>query len=198
MGWSIDNAFCKGCGCELTIRYRGFFCDSSCRRVYQRRSISNAKKLKEQGSGGVEQSSFGSWAKKASKRGIPWALEFHDFMNLWQKPCWYCGSDIQTVGIDRKDSSIGYRVGNCVPCCGTCNLAKMTLSVSEFVGLCVRVSRHWPGDYADGQLSPESSMDAAVRRDTKAAIPKKKRKKKKPVSVFVEKLPSGGIQMTLF
>jgi hypothetical protein len=36
-------------------------------------------------------------------------------------------------GIDRVDNSKGYIPGNCVACCGTCNLAKRELTVDEFL-----------------------------------------------------------------
>ena len=62
------------------------------------------------------------------------------------KKCFYCGNDPQTIitqkstginyiynGIDRKNSSIGYRTENCVTCCKTCNFFKMKLSVDNFL-----------------------------------------------------------------
>lgn len=36
-------------------------------------------------------------------------------------------------GIDRVDSSIGYRIDNCVPCCRPCNVAKMNRTAAEFL-----------------------------------------------------------------
>lgn len=35
-------------------------------------------------------------------------------------------------GIDRVDSSKGYTLDNCVPCCSKCNYAKHEMSVEEF------------------------------------------------------------------
>lgn len=35
-------------------------------------------------------------------------------------------------GVDRVDSSKGYEVGNCVPCCHVCNVMKASLSVEDF------------------------------------------------------------------
>jgi hypothetical protein len=36
-------------------------------------------------------------------------------------------------GIDRKDSSIGYILSNCLPCCSFCNMAKRSTNYDLFV-----------------------------------------------------------------
>src|SRR5258708_3678515 len=36
-------------------------------------------------------------------------------------------------GIDRLDSSKGYTIDNCVPCCKNCNTAKLRMSKIEFL-----------------------------------------------------------------
>ena len=36
-------------------------------------------------------------------------------------------------GIDRKDNSIGYEPGNCVPCCKRCNTIKMDIEYEEWL-----------------------------------------------------------------
>ena len=40
---------------------------------------------------------------------------------------------------DRVDSSLGYTVSNCVPCCKYCNQAKNDRSVSEFLAHARRI-----------------------------------------------------------
>lgn len=81
-------------------------------------------------------------------------LTFEEFQQLCIRPCYYCmalpetraaGTKkyypvIQSSGIDRLDSSVGYIPSNCVPCCTRCNLAKGTLSCSDFIQMCSRVS----------------------------------------------------------
>jgi hypothetical protein len=42
-------------------------------------------------------------------------------------------SEFQYNGIDRVDSSKGYYIDNCVPCCGICNTCKMDLTLDEFI-----------------------------------------------------------------
>ena len=53
-------------------------------------------------------------------------ITFEDFERFQSQKCHYCESDLPETGrgIDRKDSSIGYTVENCVPCCWTCNNTK--------------------------------------------------------------------------
>jgi len=38
------------------------------------------------------------------------------------------------IGIDRKDSSVGYTEKNCVPCCKKCNWMKRDLSITDWLG----------------------------------------------------------------
>ena len=69
----------------------------------------------------------------AKKRGLPFKLTIQQFAEFWQKPCSYCGSEIETVGIDRVDSSLGYVEGNLVSCCWICNQSKNDLQMSEWI-----------------------------------------------------------------
>jgi hypothetical protein len=72
-------------------------------------------------------------------------LTYEQVLALTSQECFYCGCPpSHTVsqkkyngsytynGIDRVDSSKGYLVGNTVPCCRTCNLAKNNLTQEEF------------------------------------------------------------------
>ncbi len=43
-------------------------------------------------------------------------------------------------GIDRLDSSKGYTLENCVPCCEEINVMKMALTKDRFVQLCTMVA----------------------------------------------------------
>lgn len=76
---------------------------------------------------------FLQYRSNAKKRNIDFDLTIEEFSKFWQKPCFYCGSDIDTIGIDRVDSDLGYVEGNMVPCCFTCNQSKNDLSLSEWV-----------------------------------------------------------------
>jgi hypothetical protein len=83
----------------------------------------------------------------AKKRGLNFELTFEEFMGFWQVPCYYCGASIETVGIDRLDSAVGYVLNNAVSCCSACNTAKSDYSVQEFIARCkavVDIATDWP------------------------------------------------------
>lgn len=90
------------------------------------------------------------YKRSAGKREIDWYLTFPQFMEMAKRNCAYCdavpreyksrlkrgrGAEVITLmnGIDRIDSSVGYIDHNCVPCCSTCNMMKMTLTGIEFI-----------------------------------------------------------------
>ena len=76
----------------------------------------------------------------AKDRGFIWDLTFEQFKTFWQKPCYYCGSEIKTIGLDRIDNSKGYKIDNVVSCCMICNLMKRGLSKDIFVDYCKKIS----------------------------------------------------------
>jgi hypothetical protein len=95
------------------------------------------------------QSSFNrllsSYKQSALKRGIDFDLSIDEFLNLINGSCHYCGKSpmikilaprlngyILCNGVDRLDSSLGYKLDNCVPCCKRCNQGKNNMSLTEF------------------------------------------------------------------
>ena len=70
---------------------------------------------------------YSTYKYVAKKRGYDFLLSLEDFKTFWNKPCFYCGTDIDGVGIDRVDNNIGYETSNCVACCSICNQIKMDL-----------------------------------------------------------------------
>lgn len=76
---------------------------------------------------------FHSYKKGAENRGLSFDLTEKEFLQFWKKPCYYCGSNIETIGLDRLDSNIGYKISNIVPCCEICNKMKLILNYEEFL-----------------------------------------------------------------
>lgn len=74
-----------------------------------------------------------SYKRAAKARDIEWLLSEEEFKSFWGLPCSYCGSEINTIGIDRIDNDKGYIIQNCTPCCNVCNRMKMDLSKDEFL-----------------------------------------------------------------
>jgi len=75
-------------------------------------------------------------AKRTNK---VWSLSFNEFKKFWQKPCYYCGGKIETIGLDRIDNQRGYFLDNVVPCCYPCNSMKGKLSKDEFIKSCKKI-----------------------------------------------------------
>ena len=99
---------------------------------------------------------YGSMKQHAGLRGIPWNISREQVKEITSQNCHYCGKEPRQIskssknngiyihnGIDRMDSSIGYEIDNCVPCCKTCNFAKHVMSVDEFKKWIVSVYNHF-------------------------------------------------------
>lgn len=74
---------------------------------------------------------YRDYNRSAKRRNIEFNLIFEEFMTFWQKPCHYCGYDIKTIGLDRKDNDRGYILSNVVSCCYGCNSVKSNLFTYE-------------------------------------------------------------------
>jgi hypothetical protein len=95
------------------------------------------------------------YRKGAEKRNIQFNITESQFNKLTKMDCAYCGvppiqltnrpqyqrinGDYPHNGIDRKDSSKGYTIKNCLPCCKRCNYAKGASSFNEFIAWITRL-----------------------------------------------------------
>lgn len=112
---------------------------------------------------------YADYKYSAKIRNISWDLQFSDFVDLVSKSCYYCGQEpilrnqnnyeIFANGIDRIDSSKGYSVDNCVPCCSRCNYMKLDLSVNDFLN---HISKIYNFQFNKGSttISQESTLQA--------------------------------------
>jgi hypothetical protein len=82
---------------------------------------------------------FLQYKSGAMNRNYIFELSKDDIEKFWQMPCHYCGSEIETVGLDRMDNSIGYTLSNIVPCCKKCNYMKKNMNYNEFIGHCIKI-----------------------------------------------------------
>lgn len=80
-----------------------------------------------------------SWSKKykgyvtrAMNKSLPMTITQKEFDLIISLPCNYCGNLINN-GIDRIDSSLGYVLDNCQPCCPKCNTMKWTFTDEELI-----------------------------------------------------------------
>jgi hypothetical protein len=90
--------------------------------------------------------------------GREFLITKEQFMDLWQKPCYYCNGSIPTIGIDRVNNDVGYTVDNIVPCCTRCNLAKRNLSKPEFIAMCYAIIKTHERRESDKNFSASSRV----------------------------------------
>lgn len=83
-----------------------------------------------------------SYKRSALSRSITWELSNEEFQAFWNKPCYYCGTKIIGVGIDRVNPKEGYTSINTVPCCSQCNTMKLDYSRKEFLTKIKQIWEH--------------------------------------------------------
>jgi hypothetical protein len=99
---------------------------------------------------------YARYKQNAGIRGLKFNLNKQQFRELTSKNCVYCGQPPSTVshkqshgktyngayiynGIDRIDSTVGYVIDNCIPCCTICNKMKMVLSKDDFLSQILKI-----------------------------------------------------------
>lgn len=80
-----------------------------------------------------------TYVNGAKRRGFSFNLTKDEFLTFWQKPCFYCGDEIQTIGLDRINSNEGYSIGNVVSCCAICNTMKLAIPRDIFIAHCYKI-----------------------------------------------------------
>jgi len=80
------------------------------------------------------------YVHSAKVRGLEFTLTPEQFMQFFDANCFYCGTLIEGIGLDRRDNSIGYVASNCIPCCKYCNYMKRDMSESEFIARCKAIA----------------------------------------------------------
>jgi hypothetical protein len=81
----------------------------------------------------------------AKHRNIRVDLDVNKYQMLVNMGCHYCGISLENENgycLDRVDSSRGYIFSNVVGCCKTCNIAKSSMGVWEFVAWLKRAYKH--------------------------------------------------------
>lgn len=120
----LIRGLCTNCGCSLVI--------------YKDRSIPAKKVVYE------------NYRDRAKLKGLSFNLSFEDFCKLISADCFYCGAPPKNIkkvnmqyrtpgkcvynGIDRLNNGLGYQRDNCISCCPTCNTAKGSGTIKEFIG----------------------------------------------------------------
>jgi hypothetical protein len=85
---------------------------------------------------------FNWYQSQAKIRKIPFKIEYGSFIKYWQKSCSYCGSVINTIGLDRINNNLGYIEGNINSCCKICNSMKAEMSFDHFISKCENILKN--------------------------------------------------------
>ena len=80
----------------------------------------------------AKENRYNIYKKNAKKRNLAFNITKEEFYALTKLPCKYCGDLQDYNGIDRVDSTLGYYIDNCVPCCQMCNAMKLNYSTEEW------------------------------------------------------------------
>lgn len=88
---------------------------------------------------------FTGFKKSAKQRHLDVSISIEQFAAISLQPCRYCGGKLPEAGsgIDRIDSTQGYTIENCAPCCTECNLAKRNMTEIEFKDWILRVVNYY-------------------------------------------------------
>jgi hypothetical protein len=84
---------------------------------------------------------YSKYRQAAKARGHSFELSKEEFFELLHGECHYCGSTSR-IGVDRKDSSVGYITDNCVSCCYPCNMFKLRIPYNVFIERCTAIADH--------------------------------------------------------
>ena len=88
---------------------------------------------------------YNIYKKNAKRRNLDFQLTKEEFYNITSQPCHYCGNFQNYNGIDRIDSTKGYYLQNCVPCCDICNKMKLNYSIDFWINHIEQILNYYRG-----------------------------------------------------
>jgi hypothetical protein len=116
-----------------------------CANAYRRERYKKGGKAKSRKQSKTLAAKWSNYRASAARRGLDFTLTKDEFAELvTARVCHWCGR--RPGGIDRYWNDEGYVDGNCVPCCGPCNIAKASMTPAKFVRMCSLVHRAWAGE----------------------------------------------------
>jgi hypothetical protein len=161
------------CDCGNTVEVgsdnlrRGKQVSCGCFRDKELAKMAKEKNKKKPGDASFSRL-YESYKHGAKVRNYSFDLSKEEFRVITSSQCFYCGIEpMQEIkspnkngeyiynGIDRVDNSKGYEIGNCVPCCKTCNVAKHAMAQDAFLKWVKRIYINQyvkPTEITPGQL----------------------------------------------
>jgi hypothetical protein len=128
---------CKDCGKDAPHRwYRCSECNDLNLKAIAKRNKDKYQYHKQ------PKGKYVIYKNGALKRNHEFTITIEEFTMFWQKGCYYCGTCIETIGLDRIDNSKGYITGNILACCTTCNFMKHKSTHDSFINKCKEIAIH--------------------------------------------------------
>jgi hypothetical protein len=84
--------------------------------------------------------SFTIYKDKASRDKVNFNIGMDDFVEFWNKDCFYCSGKVKKIRIELLDMSKGFVSQNIVSCCRQCQKLKGEFSHIEFLDLCQKIT----------------------------------------------------------
>ncbi len=139
--WGV-HSYCKKCiSIKMKKAYRQDLIKSRQRVKEQYYKHKEAKCRRARAYFKTKNGKYGQYYRNAKNRNLEFRLTKKEFLSFWEKDCYYCGKQVQGVGIDRLDNKKGYTLKNCVVCCFVCNKMKMEMTPTEFVKKCNQITK---------------------------------------------------------
>ena len=110
-----------------------------------------------------------TYKKEAEERGLPFEITEMQWNTLSKMKCYLCNYKCEKgLSIDRIDNTIRkYSIDNCRTCCGSCNIMKGEMSLTELMEQCKRIlAIHVPEDAPD--IADSTASDIESRKHWKA------------------------------
>lgn len=112
------------------------YCGPICAKQGYSHSAKSYNKTSRRIRPAIARTRFSNLKATAKVRNIPVSLTLVEYNALTHDAvCRYCAGSLPLYGggVDRINNTEGYLLGNCVPCCSTCNMMKGELSKSAFL-----------------------------------------------------------------
>jgi hypothetical protein len=151
------------CGKRCVVSSKNLLCGNTrscgCLRIFSDPTMGSKKSL------------FRKYKRSAGVRGLSFEVDFDFFLQTIKGACNYCGCQpsqflnssregIYYNGIDRLDGKVGYRVGNIVACCKSCNYLKWSKDEETFIVWLKRCYEHLSRSVSEEiEMTPISALD---------------------------------------
>jgi len=112
-----------------------------CQREYNKK-FASVRRERDRKYRAKPENRYKVYKASAESRGFEWNLTQEQFMEHWNKPCTHCGAPIETIGLDRVDSSLPYQPDNVEPCCAKCNQMKSDWSTQDWYDHMQKIMKH--------------------------------------------------------